>query len=377
MEQKNLHIATRTVHSSENFDSTSAVNPPIQLSTTFRRNVDGSFAEYLYSRYDNPNRRSFEESVARLEGGDEAFAFSSGLASTQALFQTLKSGDHVLLPNDVYHGVVAQLMELFESFGVTYTRCDFGEPAIVEQAIKPNTRIVWTESPSNPLLDITDLEEICSIAHAKGAMVVSDNTCATPILQRPIEFGCDVVLHSATKFFGGHSDVLMGVVVVKGNEEIRRKLKRIQMIGGANPSPFDCWLASRGLKTLALRVREQSKNAEVIAQFLSSHSKVDCVYYPSLPSHRNHHIAARQMSQFGSMISILIKGGLVEAMKVANSTTLFAHATSLGSVESLIEHRRSVEGGHATSPDNLLRLSVGIEHADDLIADLEQALDRI
>lgn len=377
-----LHIETIAVHAADIHDSSfGSVASPLYLSTTYERNRDGSFREHLYSRYSNPNRTALEEAVALLEGGEhykaKGFAFASGLSAAMAILQTLQSGDHVLLPDDVYHGVVAQLTEMFAPFGLTFSRADFANPASVAQAIQANTKLVWTESPSNPMLKITDLRAIADIAHQAGALVVCDNTWATPILQQPMALGCDVVFHSATKYIGGHSDVLQGIVVVREESELVQKLTRIQMVGGAVPSPFECWLAARGLKTLPLRVRAQSQSAQKVAEFLASHPQVEQVLYPGFASHPGHDIAAAQMSMFGAMLSFCVRGNTDYAMQVAGSTAIFVHATSLGAVESLIEHRASVEGVHSTTPQNLLRLSIGLEHPDDLIADLDRALSSV
>ncbi|MBX7153488.1 MAG: PLP-dependent aspartate aminotransferase family protein [Candidatus Kapaibacterium sp.] len=369
------HTETRAVHASEIYDDQfGAVAPPIYLSTTFQRNPDGTFREHLYSRYSNPNRTALEHAVANLEQGECAFAFASGLAASMAIIQTLRSGDHILLPDDVYHGVVAQLNELFARFGITYSRVDFTNLELVKQAIRPNTKLVWTESPSNPMLKITDLQAVADIAHNAGALVVCDNTWATPILQRPLELGCDIVFHSATKYIGGHSDVLQGIVVLKKQNDLAEQFTRIQMVGGNVPSPFECWLATRGLKTMPVRVKAQSESAERVVEFLLHHPKVENVLYPGLENHPGHNIARKQMQHAGAMLSFLVKGNGNDAMNVANSTKLFTHATSLGAVESLIEHRASVEGAGSTTPQTLLRLSVGLEHPYDLIADLERAL---
>lgn len=369
------HIETRAVHGSDIHDEQfGAVAAPIYLSTTFERNPDGTFKEHLYSRYSNPNRTALEKAVANVENGECAFAFASGLAASMAIIQTLQSGDHILLPDDVYHGVVVQIDELFANFGITYSRVDFSYPERVADAIQHNTKLVWAESPSNPMLKITDLKAIAEIAHNAGALVVCDNTWATPILQRPLDLGCDIVFHSATKYIGGHSDVLQGIVVLKERGDLAEKFTRIQMVGGNVPSPFECWLAARGLKTMAIRIRAQSQSAQIIAEFLARHPKVEQVLYPGLAEHRGYEVAKRQMELPGAMLSFLVKGTGEDAMKVANSTKLFTHATSLGAVESLIEHRASVEGVHSVTPDNLLRISVGLEHPDDLLLDLDKAL---
>lgn len=371
-----MNIETLAVHAGDiHDDQFGTVAQPIYPSTTFSRNNDGSFREHLYSRYSAPNRSSFEQAIALLESGKEAFAFSSGLSSAMAILQTLPYGSAVLFPDDVYHGVTVQFSEIFAPHGMKSIRIDFSDTAIVEEAInKYKPALVWMESPSNPLLKITDIESVCLIAKANGAITLCDNTWATPLLQRPLELNCDVVLHSATKYIGGHSDMLMGVLVTN-DLILAEKLRAIQRVGGAVPGAFDCWLAHRGIKSLAVRVRSQCESAMIIAKFLESHPAIEKVLYPGLTSHPQCSIAQKQMKHPGAMMSILVKGN---AMNVANSTKIFTHATSLGGVESLIEHRASVETGtHSVSPENLLRLSIGLEHPDDLCEDLDQALSAI
>jgi cystathionine gamma-synthase len=371
-----MNIETLAVHAGDlHDDQFGTVAQPIYPSTTFARKTDGTFREHLYSRYSTPNRSSFEEAIALLESGTSACAFSSGLSSAMAILQTLPRGSTVLFPDDVYHGVTVQFSEIFEPLGMNSVRIDFSDLAIVEEAIlKYRPSLVWMESPSNPLLKITDIESVCTIAKSVGALTLCDNTWATPLLQRPLELNCDIVLHSATKYIGGHSDILMGVLVTN-DETLIEKLRTIQRVGGAVPSAFDCWLAHRGIKSLAVRVKAQCESALIIAKFLESHPAVEQVLYPGLPSHPQYSIAQKQMKHPGAMMSILVNGN---AMNVANSTKIFTHATSLGGVESLIEHRASVETGtHSVSPDNLLRLSIGLEHPDDLCADLAQALSAV
>ncbi|MBL7998179.1 MAG: PLP-dependent transferase [Candidatus Kapabacteria bacterium] len=374
-----MHFDTRSVHAAAIHDEHGSVASPIILSTTFERNPDGTFRDHLYSRYSNPNRTALEAAVANLESGGDAgargYAFASGLAASAALLQTLQSGDHVLLPDDVYHGVFAQVQELFTPLGITFSRVDMSNSAAVANAMRTETKIVWMETPSNPMLKITDIAAVAAIARDGSAISVCDNTWATPVLQRPLALGCDVVLHSATKYIGGHSDVLQGVLAVRGGcDALHEKLTRVQMVGGAVPSPFECWLAARGLMTMPVRVRAQAASAEQIALWLSEHPAVERVLYPGLATHPGYDIAKRQMSHAGAMLSFMVRGSGEKAMRTACSTTIFTHATSLGAVESLIEHRASVEGIGSTTPDTLLRLSIGLEHTADLIADLDRAL---
>ncbi len=352
-----------------------AVATPIYLSTTFERETDGTFAHgHIYSRASNPNRDQLEKVYASLENGTIGIAFASGQGATATIFQCLKPNDHVLLPDDSYHGTPALLEEILSIWGLTYSKVDMTDLAATHKAIKPNTRLIWIETPSNPLLKIVDIEAICNLARANNAISVCDNTWATPVLIRPLDLGADVVMHSTTKYFGGHSDLLSGALIFKENGKLSEKARRIQALCGAVPSPFDCWLLLRGIKTLALRVRQQSANALKLAQFLDNQVNIEKVWYPGLASHQNHDLAQKQMSAFGGMLSVQVRGGMAEALAVVAKLKVFTRATSLGGVESLIEHRASVEGPNSTTPQNLLRISVGLEHADDLIMDFEQAL---
>ena len=353
-----------------------AVAPPIYLSTTFERDADGSFKHgYLYARNANPNRDALERSLTALEGGTGAITFASGQAATLNLLLALTPGDHVLIPTEAYYGTHALLDELMQPWGLSYTRADMTDLAQVRAAMQENTRLVWIETPSNPLLSITDIRAVAEIAHAGGAICACDNTWATPMLQRPLDLGCDVAMHATTKYFGGHSDVLGGALVFKADTPVYQRVRRLQSVGGAVPSPFECWLVLRGIKTLAARVRLQSETAQKLAEFLSTHPQVAAVHYPGLATNPGHELAGRQMSGFGGMLSIQIRGGADEAMRVAANLQIFTRATSLGGVESLIEHRASVEGTNSPTPQNLLRMSVGLEHADDLIFDLKRALE--
>ncbi|HEY4937085.1 MAG TPA: PLP-dependent aspartate aminotransferase family protein, partial [Puia sp.] len=310
---------------------------------------------------------------------EEAFAFPSGMAAAMALAQTVLEPDtHVIIPDDCYHGIAHLIKSMLPKWKISYTEVDMTDAGAVENAIRKNTRLIIVETPSNPMLKITDISMVCKIAKSKGILVGCDNTWTTPLIQRPIELGADLVFHSSTKFFGGHSDVLGGVIIIKKKNELAEKIREYQTVGGSVPSPFDCWLLNRSLATLSLRLERQVRNAATIAVFLKAQPIVEQVYYPGLPDHPNHEIAKRQMNGlFGSMISITVKGGEKQALQFAGSMKLFKHATSLGSVESLIEHRRSAEGNAPKSPANLLRLSIGIEYIDDLVEDLAMGFDKL
>ncbi|HET9390820.1 MAG TPA: aminotransferase class V-fold PLP-dependent enzyme [Steroidobacteraceae bacterium] len=370
-------LNTRCVHSARAPDpTTGAVAQPIYLSTTFERDADGSYPRgYRYSREGAPNRTVLESCVAELEGGIGALAFSSGLAVNMALLELLSAGDQLVAPHAAYYGTLKQFREHAIRRGVLVELADFSSPASVQAAISSRTRLVWLETPANPLLSITDLPRMSALGHEVGALVVCDNTFATPVCQRPFDFGVDVVVHSGTKYFGGHSDVMSGLVVVRKDRELLERLQNWQRMAGSMLAPFDCWLLRRSIATLALRVRTQCANAQRVAEFLRAHAGVEHVYYPGLPDHPDHEIAAAQMrGGFGAVLSVCIAGGAAAAIGTARRTRLFTRATSLGGVESLIEHRASIEGPGSTAPQNLLRLSIGIEDADDLIEDLAQAM---
>jgi cystathionine gamma-synthase len=370
---------TLAVHAGHGVDpATGAVVPPIHLSTTFERAADGSYPHgYLYSRNDNPNRNGLEAALAALEGGSSGAAFGSGLAAVTAIFQGLQPGDHVVAPKDLYHGTANVLKHLFAKWQVAATFVDMTRLDEVTRALQPRTRIVWIETPSNPLLQCVDIAAVAGIARSAGARAVADNTFASPALQRPLELGCDMVMHATTKYLGGRSDVLGGAVVTRADDDAFAHLRTAQLFGGAVPSPFDCWLVMRSLPTLAYRMRAHCANARLVASFLRDHPKVAAVHYPGLEENAFHALAKRQMSDFGGMLSFEVKGGKEAAMAVAAGVELFTRATSLGGVESLIEHRASIEGPASTTPQGLLRASIGLEHADDLIADLAEALDRV
>ena len=352
---------------------TGDVTMPISLSTTFLRGEDGGYpGGHMYSRVSNPNRSALEQVITSLEYGTETCAFSSGNTAGMSVFQALKPGSHIIAPDDMYWGIKKQLLTMFEGI-LTFDFIDLTLIDRIEEYIKPSTEMIWAETPSNPLLKITDIEALAVICKKHELILVVDSTFASPILQNPILLGADIVMHSSTKYIGGHSDVLGGLLTTAKTSDLWEKIRNVQQTGGAVPSPFDCFLLLRSIKTLAYRIKGHCENAMKLAEYLNDHQQVEAVFYPGLSTHPQHEIARRQMSSFGGMLSILVKGGATEARKVVNSVKIFAQATSLGGVESLIEHRASVEGPDTKTPQNLVRISVGLEHIDDLIQDLEQA----
>jgi cystathionine gamma-synthase len=371
-----MRFETLVVHAGHAPDaSTGAVSPPIHLSTTFERAADGSFPSgFVYIRDDNPNRRRLEESLAAMEGGVVAAAFASGMAATHAILQALSPGDRVIAPDDAYYGTPKLLREVFARWGLVHSPVDLTDDAALDRALEMPTRLVWIETPSNPLLRITDVAAVAERAHRAGALVACDNTWASPALLRPIALGADFVMHSTTKYLGGHSDVQGGVVVARADDDFFGRVRLAQTLVGGVPSPFDCWLVHRGARSLACRMRTHCDNALQVARFLAGHPAVSAVHYPGLASHPGHAVAARQMSAFGGMLSFEVPGGRAGALTMAGRLRLVTRATSLGGSESLIEHRASVEGPHTRAPEGLLRMSVGLEHPDDIIADLDQAL---
>lgn len=377
-----MRIETIAVHAGHDPDpTTGAVTPPIYLSTTFEREPDLSFrGGHLYSRYSNPNRGALERCIAHLEAGDNATAaaaacFSSGSAATNAIFQSLEPDAHVILPEDAYYGTIKLVREVFGPWRLRFSAVDMTDPENVERAITPATRVVWIETPSNPLVRVVDVAAITRLAAQANAWSVVDNTWATPVLQRPFDLGADIVMHSTTKYLGGHSDVLGGALVARAETHpLFTKVRAIQHAGGAVPSPFECWLTLRGIRTLPWRVRGQTENARRVAAFLASHRKIEAVHYPGLATHPGHDVATRQMAAPGAMLSFQVRGGRDAAIACTTRLRIITRATSLGGTESLIEHRHSVEGADTRAPENLLRVSVGLEHADDLLEDLDQAL---
>jgi cystathionine gamma-synthase len=379
-----MKIETLAVHAGHTVDpTTGAVSLPIHLSTTFERDAGGTYSRgFMYARNNNPNRQALEQGISALEGGSGAAAFASGTGASMSIFQALSPGDHVLAHVDAYYGTTRLLREIFLRWKLDVSFVDMSDLQAVKKALRPKTKLAWMETPSNPLLKIVDLAAVAQTVHEAGGICVCDNTWA-PVLQRPFDLGADLILHSTTKYFGGHCDVLGGIVVANVENEFFQRIRSIQYEGGAVPSPFDCWLVLRGMRTLPWRMRAHSENAMKVADFLARHKKVAHVHYPGLRSHPGHEIAAKQMSirsanaqdkLFGGMLSFEVKDGRDAAMSVAAKTKIFTRATSLGGVESLIEHRASIEGAGTTSPEGLLRLSIGLENADDLIEDLDQAL---
>ena len=375
---------TRAIHAGQEPDpSTGAVMPPIYATSTYAQSSPGVHQGFEYSRTHNPTRFAYERCVAGLEGGSRGFAFASGLAATSTILETLDSGSHVVCMDDVYGGT----FRLFErvrrrSAGLDFSFVDLTDPAAFEAAIRPNTRMVWVETPTNPMLKIVDLRAVSAIARKHGLRMVVDNTFASPILQRPLEHGADLVMHSATKYLNGHSDMVGGMVVVGDDAELAEQMAFLQNSIGAVQGPFDSFLALRGLKTLHLRMRAHCENAQALAEWLSTHAAVEQVIYPGLAAHPHHALAARQMDGFGGIVSVRIKGGYAGAQRFCERTELFTLAESLGGVESLVNHpavmthasvpveRRAALGIH----DDLVRLSVGVETLDDLRHDLAHAL---
>ena len=372
-----MRIETIAVHAGHIPDATTgAVTPPIHLSTTFERDPDLSYrGGHLYSRYSNPNRLALEACLAQLEAGGTAACFASGSAATSAVFQALQTGAHVLLPSDAYYGTIKLARDVFGRWGLRYTAVDMTDVTTAARAITKDTRLVWIESPSNPLVRVVDIAALTRLAREAGVWSVVDNTWATPVLQQPLKLGADLVMHSTTKYLGGHSDILGGALIAASEEHpLFAGARAVQQAGGAVPSPFECWLAMRGIRTLPWRVRAMTENARRVAEFLGAHRRVDAVHYPGLASHSGYAIARRQMSAPGAMLSFKVRGGRQAAIDMTNRLKLFTRATSLGGTESLVEHRHSVEGADTQAPDNLLRVSVGLEHPEDLLEDLDQAL---
>jgi len=371
-----MHFETLAIHAGmETEREHHSVMSPIYPSTIFEHPESGLNADqFSYTRHDNPNRRQLEALLAELEGGKEAVSFSSGMAAISAVFQALKPGDHVIAPLDVYHGTRKLLSEFMSEWGMQCSFVDMRKISDVADAIKTESKLIWLETPSNPMLHITDIKAVCKVAHEKGVKVCVDNTWLTPILQQPLKSGADLVMHSTTKYLGGHSDILGGAVITASEDDNYERIRSIQRLNGAVPSPFDCWLLQRSIKTLPYRMRGHSINAGKVAEFLNEHPKIEEVYYPGLPGHEGHDIASKQMNGYGGMISFLVKGDEKDALKVVSRSQLITRATSLGGVESTWEHRKSSEGEHSPASPRLIRLSVGLEHPDDLIADINQAL---
>lgn len=372
-----LHLQTLAVRAGAEPDTaTGAMSPPLHLSTTFLHGPAGErIAGYEYQREGNPTQDRLEQALSALEGGEAALAFASGMAAISALLESLPAGARLLVPDDCYTGVRTLAREFLPQRGLEAVTVDMADLAAVHEALQVPTALVWAETPSNPRLKVCDIAALADAAHAAGALLACDNTFATPLLQRPLALGADVAMHSTTKYFGGHSDVLGGALVFARRDADHDRVAHRRHVTGAVMAPFNAWLTLRGCRSLPARMALHCANAQRVATFLADHPAVERVNFPGLPSHPGHAIAARQMSGFGAMLSIELAGGREAALAVAGHLRLFHNATSLGGCESLVEHRASVEGSQPTSPQNLLRLSVGLEHVDDLVADLRQALD--
>lgn len=379
--QEGWDFATRAIHTGQEPDpTTGAVVPPLSLSTTFAQDGVGGHRGYEYSRSGNPTRTALETCVASLEGARHGLAFASGLAAEDNILRLLSPARRVVLGNDAYGGTYRLIAKVHAPAGLEWSPADLTDVDALAAGWSDDTAMVWLETPTNPLLTCLDIEAIAEVAHARGALVVVDNTFATPYLQNPLAHGADIVVHSATKYLGGHSDVVGGFVAVN-DDELAERLRFTQNAAGAVPAPFDCYLVLRGVKTLALRMERHCSNARAIVDLLLGHPAVERVLYPQLPDHPGHAAAAKQMRDYGGMVSFTLKGGEEAALRVVAATELFTLAESLGAVESLIEHpgqmtHASAAGSPLEVPSNLVRLSVGVEAATDLVADLEQALDR-
>ena len=382
----NKHIATRCIHAGQEPDpSTGAIMTPVYQTSTFVQSSPGQFIEnYDYSRSANPTRTALEENLASLEGGKHGICFASGSASLAACIHLLSAGDHVLLCDDVYGGTFRMFNNVFGQLGIDFTRVDMTNAEVTRAAFTDRTKLVWVETPTNPMLKIIDIQMVAALAKEKGALTVVDNTFATPYLQSPLKFGADIVSHSCTKYIGGHSDLISGALIVN-DEDLAARLHYIQNAVGAVPAPWDCFLLLRSTKTLHVRMERHCANASRVAHFLADHPAIERVIYPGLSTHPQHEVARQQMRDFGGMITMTLKGGLSESRKFLESRQIFSLAESLGGVESLVEHpaimtHASVDADARQElgiSDGLVRLSVGIEDADDLLGDLDQALEAV
>lgn len=379
-----MRFATKAIHAGVEPDpATGAIMTPVYLTSTYAQTAPGQHKGYEYSRSDHPTRAALERNLAALEGVDYGLAFASGLAAENTVLNLLQPGDHVVATRDLYGGTYRLFERVWAKYGVEFSYADGEDIDALRQAFRPNTRMLWIETPSNPMLAITDLKAACELAHAHGALAVVDNTFATPYLQRPFEFGADIVVHSTTKYLGGHSDVVGGALCVR-DHAVYEQLKFYQNAVGAVPGPLSCFLVLRGIKTLALRMRQHCENARRIAEYLANHPEVKTVRYPGLPSHPGHERARQQMLDFGAIVTMELHGGVERAMRFLSSTRLFTLAESLGGVESLMCHPATMT--HASIPpeerakigvtDSLIRLSVGVEDVEDLLEDLAQAIER-
>lgn len=371
-----MRLETKAIHAGLDVQNDSkAIVPPIHTSTVFEHREEGfREGDLNYTRYANPNRQQLEALLAQLENGEACAAFSAGVAAAAAVFQSLQPGDHVLMPADVYAGNRSLTDKIMRPWGLEIDYVDMTDPEKVSNAIKETTHLIWIETPSNPMMHITDIAAVCELAKDNGIVTCVDNTWPTPINQLPLNLGAHFVLHSTTKYFGGHSDILGGAVIAKSATGFFERIREVQQLGGAVPSPRDCWMLCRSTRTLPYRMRGHNEHAAHLAKFLQNHPKVEKVYYPGLATHAGHEIAAKQMSGFGGMISFLVDGGKEATLEIVASSRLIKRATSLGGVETTWEHRQSSEGDESQTPENLIRISVGLEHPDDLMEDLERAL---
>ncbi|SDQ59077.1 aminotransferase class I/II-fold pyridoxal phosphate-dependent enzyme [Pseudoxanthomonas sp. CF125] len=371
-----MRLETLAIHAGGESDrETGALAPPIHLATTFKHGPAGErIADYEYQRESNPTNDRLREAIAAMEGAATALTFASGMAAVTTLLESLPSGTRILVPDDCYSGVRMLATEFLPERGIEVRRLDIADLAAVRAACAEGVGLIWAETPSNPLMKVSDIAALAALAHERGALLVCDNTFASPVLQQPLALGADIVMHSTTKYFGGHSDVLGGALAFKHDDDFCKRVAHRLHITGAVLAPFSAWLTLRGCRSLPARMALHCSNARRVAEFLEAQPQVERVNYPGLPSHPGHALAARQMRDFGGMLSVQLRGGREAALAMAGRLQLFTNATSLGGCESLVEHRGSVEGPHTTTPQNLLRLSVGLEHIDDLIADLQQAL---
>ena len=370
-------IETLAVHAGgEPDESTGAVVPPIHLATTFRHGPAGERqAGYEYQRESNPTQDRLETALAALEGGAGSLCFGSGMAAMAALLESLPAGSHVLIPTDCYTGLRVLAAEFLPERGIAATAVDQSDLDAVQAALRPETRLVWAETPSNPQLRVSDIAALAALAQGHGALLACDNTFATPVLQQPLALGADVVMHSTTKYLGGHSDVMGGALVFARRDGLFDRVFHRRHVTGGILAPFSAWLTLRGCRSLPARMAWHCANARALSEMLAAHPAVEAVHYPGLASHPGHAVAARQMRDAGGMLSFRLRGGRDAALAVAGALELATNATSLGGPETLVEHRASIEGANAVSPDNLLRVSVGLEHRDDLLADFAQALE--
>ncbi|MEX2572805.1 MAG: aminotransferase class I/II-fold pyridoxal phosphate-dependent enzyme [Balneolaceae bacterium] len=379
MIDRKTSFETRAIHADKQRTKPSAGDPviyPRVNSTVFRMSA-GNDDDIIYTRHDNPNRRQLEAVLSSLEGGVACAAFSSGMAASTAIVQSLLPGDHVLIPENLYHGTRKLMQTIMKPWGLKSETVDMTRPELLEKAVRPETRLVWVETPSNPLLQITDIAEVAAICKRQNLLLVVDNTWPSPVNQQPLLLGADLVMHSTSKYIGGHSDLLGGAVIAKSENEFFDKIRDIQRSAGAVPSPDDCWLMLRSIRTLPYRMKGHNEHAGVIAEYLEQRSSVEKVYYPGLKGHPGHAVAKKQMCASGGMISFLVKGDRDAAARVVQGSSLIAPVTSLGGVESTWEHRIRSEGPDTATPANLIRLSVGLEHPDDLIADIELAFQQL